>query len=45
LHTVLVLTGLTDLAEAERHPFRASRVVDSIADLIDDVPGPDGPRD
>lgn len=34
METVLVLTGLTSAAEAERYPFRASRVVDSIADLI-----------
>jgi NagD protein len=35
LETILVLTGVTTRAEAERHPFRASRVVDSIADLVD----------
>jgi 5'-nucleotidase len=37
LETILVLTGLTGPAEAERHPYRASRVLDSIADLIDDL--------
>jgi NagD protein len=37
LETVLVLTGLTTRAEAERHPYRASRVVDSIADLVDEL--------
>src|SRR5918992_39751 len=37
LETILVLTGVTTRAEAERHPFRASRVVDSIADLVDEV--------
>src|SRR5881296_1922341 len=31
LHTILVLTGVTTAAEAERFPFRASRVVDSVA--------------
>ena len=34
LETVLVLSGVTTLAEAERFPYRASRIVDSIADLI-----------
>ena len=38
LQTILVLTGVTTRAEAERHPFRASRIVDSIADLVDDFP-------
>jgi NagD protein len=33
LHTVLVLTGVTTAAEAERFPFRASKVVESVADL------------
>ncbi len=37
LQTILVLTGVTTRAEAERHPFRASRIVDSIADLVDDL--------
>jgi NagD protein len=38
LETILVLTGVTTRAEAERHPYRASRVVDSVADLLDDLP-------
>ena len=33
LETVLVLTGVTIAEEAERFPFRASKVVDSVADL------------
>jgi NagD protein len=37
MHTVLVLTGITARAEAERFPFRPSRIVDSIADLIDEL--------
>jgi NagD protein len=37
METVLVLTGVTDRADAERHPYRASRIVDSIADLIDEL--------
>ncbi|MDX6724348.1 MAG: 5-nucleotidase, partial [Solirubrobacteraceae bacterium] len=37
LRTILVLTGLTTREEAERFPFRPSRVVDSIADLVDEL--------
>jgi ribonucleotide monophosphatase NagD (HAD superfamily) len=35
--TILVLTGVTSREEADRFPNRASRIVDSAADLIDDV--------
>ncbi|MEY2533547.1 MAG: 5-nucleotidase [bacterium] len=34
LETILVLTGVTTRAEAERYPYRASRIVDSVADLV-----------
>jgi NagD protein len=37
LEAILVLTGVTSPQEAERHPYRPSRIVDSVADLIDDV--------
>jgi NagD protein len=37
MHTVLVLTGSTVLAQAERFPYRPSRIVDSIADLVEDL--------
>jgi 5'-nucleotidase len=37
MHTVLVLTGSTGRAEAERFPYRPSRIVDSIADLVGDL--------
>jgi NagD protein len=37
METVLVLTGVTTREVAERFPFRASRIVDSVADLIDQV--------
>ena len=37
METILVLTGLTSREDAELHPYRASRVVDSIADLVDEV--------
>lgn len=33
MRTVLVLSGVTDHGEIERHPFRPSHVVDTIADL------------
>jgi NagD protein len=35
METVLVLTGVTTREDAERHPYRASRIVDSVADLVD----------
>jgi 5'-nucleotidase len=34
METVLVLTGVTSREDAERHPFRPSRIIDSVADLI-----------
>jgi NagD protein len=37
LETILVLTGVTTRAEAERFPYRASRIVESVADLVDEV--------
>ncbi len=37
LHTVLVLTGSTAAGDVDRFPYRPSRVVDSIADLADDL--------
>jgi NagD protein len=38
LHTVLVLTGISDRTEIERYPFRPDEVLDSVADLIDRDP-------
>jgi NagD protein len=35
LETILVLSGVTTRQEGERFSYRASRVVDSVADLID----------
>ncbi len=37
MHTVLVLTGITSRDEAERFPYRPSRIVDSIADLVGEL--------
>jgi NagD protein len=34
METILVLTGLTTREDAERYPYRPSRIVDSIADLV-----------
>ncbi|MEH3053079.1 MAG: HAD-IIA family hydrolase [Patulibacter minatonensis] len=40
LQTILVLTGVSTRDDIERHPFRPTRVVDSIADLIADIHPP-----
>ncbi|MEU1531470.1 HAD-IIA family hydrolase [Streptomyces fagopyri] len=37
METYLVLTGLTTREEIEKYPFRPSRIVDSIADLVDRI--------
>jgi len=37
LETVLVLTGVTTREAAERFPYRASRIVDSVAALVDEL--------
>jgi NagD protein len=37
LETILVLTGVTTPEDAERHPYRPSRIVDSVADLVDEI--------
>ncbi len=37
LETVLVLTGVTTRAMVERFPFRPSRIVDSVADLVAEI--------
>jgi NagD protein len=34
LETILVLSGVTSKAEVDRYPYRPSRVVDSVADLV-----------
>jgi NagD protein len=34
LHTVLVLTGISDQAEIERYPFRPNEILNSVADLL-----------
>jgi len=37
LHTILVLTGVTTPAEIENFPYRPSRIVDSVAELVDEI--------
>src|SRR2546421_4979073 len=37
LEPILGLTGVTNRQDAERHPYRASPIVESGADLLDDV--------
>ena len=34
LHTILVMTGISDPAEIERFPFRPDEILDSVADLL-----------
>jgi NagD protein len=42
LQTILVLSGVTTPGEAERYSYRPSKIVDSVADLVDAL---DGARD
>ena len=42
METILVLTGVTDRRAAERYPYRATRIVESVADLLDEVGGDGG---
>jgi NagD protein len=37
LETILVTTGITQLTEVDRFPYRPSRIVKSVADLIAEV--------
>ena len=39
LHTVLVLTGISDQAEIAKYPFRPDEIVDSVADLLPAITG------
>jgi NagD protein len=34
LHTILVMTGISNQAEIEKYPFRPTEVINSVADLI-----------
>jgi NagD protein len=37
LQTILVLTGISTREETDKYPYRPSRIVDSVADLIDEI--------
>lgn len=37
LETILALTGISTRADVERFPYRPSRIVESVADLVDEV--------
>lgn len=37
LHTVLVMSGLSDPSAPERYPFRPSRIIESVATLADEL--------
>jgi NagD protein len=37
LRTILVLTGITTREVADRFPYRPSRIVDSVADLVAEI--------
>jgi NagD protein len=37
LETVLVLTGVTERRDADRHAYRPGRIVESVADLLDEL--------
>ena len=37
LETILVLTGVTSREEAHRHPYLPSRIVESVAELVDEL--------
>jgi NagD protein len=38
LHTILVLTGISDQAEIDRYPFRPDEILNSVADLLEAAP-------
>jgi NagD protein len=37
METILVLTGVTTHEQAERYPYRASRIVASVGELLDEL--------
>jgi NagD protein len=37
LGTILVLSGVARAADVHRYPFQPSRIVDSVADLVDEL--------
>src|SRR3954462_7356464 len=45
LHTVLVLSGITQNPMIGRFPYLPARIVDSLADLVDEIPDSPPPAD
>ncbi|MGZ4285442.1 MAG: HAD-IIA family hydrolase [Solirubrobacteraceae bacterium] len=43
LETIIVLSGVTTREEVERFPYRATRIVASLADLVDELESPLSP--
>jgi NagD protein len=43
LQTILVLSGITSREQAGRFPFLPSRIVDSVADLVEEIAEPHRP--
>jgi NagD protein len=37
LETILVLSGVTTQGDADRYPYRPSRTVESVAELVDEL--------
>jgi NagD protein len=37
LETILVLTGISTREDAERFPYRPDRIVESVAELVDEI--------
>jgi NagD protein len=40
LETILVLSGVTNHDDVNHFPYRPSRVINSVADLLDELDGP-----
>ena len=40
LETILVLSGVATAGDVQRHPFRPTRIVDSVADLVAEIAAP-----
>jgi NagD protein len=38
LHTILVLTGISDQTEIEKYPFRPDEVLNGVFELLDEGP-------
>jgi NagD protein len=43
VHTILVLSGVTSDKMLDRYPYRPSRIVESVLDLVGELEAPTGP--